>query len=171
MLFLKDSVQCNICTACYQLFVWLLSVFIYDDLIISNLIWFIYVQPYPELVLSKILDQKHISKYLLVIWLHSIMYFIWPALMRVRARDILLPKGNVFNPLTAKSFNLNFHPLEVVSRWRDPQLQVSENSSDLTKWRSPLFKSCWLMSYFIFSIFKMWYLIKNENPKICGTGG
>ena len=23
---------------------------------------------------------------------------------------------------------LNFHPLEVVSRWRDPQLQVSENS-------------------------------------------
>ena len=31
------------------------------------------------------------------------------------------------NPLTAKLINLNFHPLEVVSRWRDPQLQVSEN--------------------------------------------
>ena len=31
------------------------------------------------------------------------------------------------NPLTAKLFNLNFCPLEVVSRWRDPQLQVSEN--------------------------------------------
>ena len=31
------------------------------------------------------------------------------------------------NPLTAKLFNLNFHPLEVVSRWHDPQLQVSEN--------------------------------------------
>ena len=31
------------------------------------------------------------------------------------------------NPLTAKLFNLNFNPLEVVSRWRDPQLQVSEN--------------------------------------------
>ena len=29
------------------------------------------------------------------------------------------------NPLTAKLFNLNFHPLEVVSRWRDPKLQVS----------------------------------------------
>ena len=40
-----------------------------------------------------------------------------------------------FNPLTAKLFNLNFHSLEVVSRWRDPQLQVSENHSDLTKWR------------------------------------
>ena len=38
------------------------------------------------------------------------------------------------NPLTAEIFNMNFHPLEVVSRWRDPQLQVSENYSDLTKW-------------------------------------
>ena len=45
-----------------------------------------------------------------------------------------------FNPLTAKLFNLNFHPLEVVSRYSDPQLQVSENYSDLTKWRSTLFK-------------------------------
>ena len=63
------------------------------------------------------------------------------------------------NPLTAKLFNLNFHPLEDVSRWRDPQLRVSENYSDLTKWRSTLFKSCWLMSHFIFSIFKMWYLM------------
>ena len=39
------------------------------------------------------------------------------------------------NPLTAKLFNWNFHSHEVVSRWRDPQLQVSENYSDLTKWR------------------------------------
>ena len=60
---------------------------------------------------------------------------------------------------TAKLFNLNFHPLEVVSRWRDPQLQVSENYSDLTKWRSTVFKSCWLMSHFFFNIFKMWYLM------------
>ena len=37
----------------------------------------------------------------------------------------------VLNPLTAKSFNLNFHPL-----------QVSENYSDLTKWRSTVFKYC-----------------------------
>ena len=44
--------------------------------------------------------------------------------------------------LTAKLFNWNFHPPEVVSRWRDPQLQVRENYSDLTKWRSTLFKSC-----------------------------
>ena len=63
------------------------------------------------------------------------------------------------NPLTAKLFNLNFHPLEFVSRWRDPQLQVSENYSDLTKWRSTVFKSCLFMSHFIFNIFKMWYLM------------
>ena len=62
-------------------------------------------------------------------------------------------------PLTAKLFNLNFHPLEIVSRWRDPQLQVSENYSDLTKWRSTVFKYCWLMSYFIFNMFERWYLM------------
>ena len=65
----------------------------------------------------------------------------------------------LINPLTAKLFNLNFHPLEIVSRWRDPQLQVSENYSDLTKWRSTVFKSCWFMSYLIFNIFKLWYLM------------
>ena len=68
-------------------------------------------------------------------------------------------KPRTFNPLTAKLFDFNFQPLEVVLRWRDPQLQVSENYSDLTKWRSTLFKSCWLMSHFIFNIFKMWYLM------------
>ena len=37
------------------------------------------------------------------------------------------------NPLPAKLFNWNFHSLEIVSRWRDPQLQVSENYADLSK--------------------------------------
>ena len=45
----------------------------------------------------------------------------------------------VINPLTAKLFNWNFQSLEVVSRWRDPQLWVSENYSDLTKWKSTNF--------------------------------
>ena len=31
------------------------------------------------------------------------------------------------NPYPAKLMYLNFHPLEVVSRYRDPQLQVGEN--------------------------------------------
>ena len=34
------------------------------------------------------------------------------------------------DPLATKLFNWNFHPLEVVSRWRDPQLQMSENYWD-----------------------------------------
>ena len=59
----------------------------------------------------------------------------------------------IFNPFTAKWFNLNFHPLKVVFRWRDPQLQVSENYSDLTKCWSTLFTSCCLMSHFIFNIY------------------
>ena len=44
------------------------------------------------------------------------------------------------NPLPVKLFNLNFHPLEVVSRRRDPQLQVKENYSDLTNLEVEKFK-------------------------------
>ena len=43
--------------------------------------------------------------------------------------------------------------------WRDPQLQISENYSDLTIWRSTVFKYCWLMSHFIFNMFKRWYFM------------
>ena len=39
------------------------------------------------------------------------------------------------NLLTAELFNCDFHPLEIVSCLRDPQLQVTENYLDLTKWR------------------------------------
>ena len=35
----------------------------------------------------------------------------------------------VFNPYAAKLIYLNFQPLEVVSRYRDPQPQVVENLS------------------------------------------
>ena len=52
-----------------------------------------------------------------------------------------------------------------MSRWRDPQLQVSENYSDLTKWRSTNFKSCWLMSLFIFNMFKSWYVMCYKKCK------
>ena len=55
-----------------------------------------------------------------------------------------------FNPLTAKLFNLNLFILLLFYLFY---------YSDLTKWRSTLFKSCWLMSHFIFNIFKMWYLM------------
>ena len=37
--------------------------------------------------------------------------------------------SNQVNPLPAKAYFSKFHRLEVVSRYRDPQLQVSENYS------------------------------------------
>ena len=38
----------------------------------------------------------------------------------------------LINPFPAKLSYLNFHPLEVVSRYHDPQLQVVENVFNLT---------------------------------------
>ena len=38
-------------------------------------------------------------------------------------------KWNMFNHLRTKLNNFNFHPLEDVSRYRNPQLQVGENYS------------------------------------------
>ena len=45
---------------------------------------------------------------------------------------MILPWASPFNH---QIIQFDFHPHEVVSCWRDPQLQVSENYSDLTKWR------------------------------------
>ena len=75
---------------------------------------------------------------------------------RCRSRRLLLSS---FTCLSVKLFSVNFQSLETVSRWRDPQLQVGGNYSDLTKWRSSMFKSCWLMSRFIFNVFETWYLM------------
>ena len=75
----------------------------------------------------------------------------------------------IVNPLTAELFNLNFHPLEVVSRCRDPQLQVSENYSDLTKWRSTDFKYNHVdVKFYLAHAQKevLNVLMKNENPNI-----
>ena len=47
---------------------------------------------------------------------------------------------SVSQPLDRQIIQLKFHPLEVVSRWRDPQLQVSEKISDFTKLRLTIFK-------------------------------
>ena len=45
------------------------------------------------------------------------------------------------NPYSAKINNLNFQPLEVVSRYRDPQLQVAENYSHLFNFWSDIYCS------------------------------
>ena len=73
--------------------------------------------------------------------LEFVIYNLRNKLLLVIMLNIYLATFNVcihvllcaINPLTAKLFNLNFHPLEVVSRWFDLQLQVIENYSDLTK--------------------------------------
>ena len=44
---------------------------------------------------------------------------------------------------------LNFHPLEVVSRYRDSQLQVAENHSYLFNLSTNICKSWWLDTHFI----------------------
>ena len=49
-----------------------------------------------------------------------------------------LPQGN---PYSAKVIYLNFQPLDVVSRYRDPQLQVAENYSHLFNLRPNHYKS------------------------------
>ena len=46
-----------------------------------------------------------------------------------------LPPSLEFNPYPANLIYLNFHPLEVASRYRDPQLQVGGNYSYLLNWR------------------------------------
>ena len=38
----------------------------------------------------------------------------------------VLSLGPKINPLSATLYNLNFHPLEVVSRCREPQLKAGE---------------------------------------------
>ena len=50
-------------------------------------------------------------------------------------------KLNCFNPPLAELIYLNFHVLEVVSCYRDPQLQVRENLSYLFNLRRDIRKS------------------------------
>ena len=66
---------------------------------------------------------------------------------------LIYTQNIALNFLTAKVFSWNFQPLDVVSRWRDPQLQVAENDSDLTKWRSMILIYCCLMSHFILNMY------------------
>ena len=53
------------------------------------------------------------------------------------------------NPSPAKLIYSNFHPLEIVSRYRDPQLQVAENSSHFFNFCTNICKSWCLDTHFI----------------------
>ena len=52
--------------------------------------------------------------------------------------------------LTPEIFNLNFHSPEVVSRYRDTQLQVSENLCDLRKLNRNIYQYFKIESIFYF---------------------
>ena len=49
----------------------------------------------------------------------------------------------------ARLCNLNFHPLEVVSRYRDPQLQVGENYSYLFSLGAHICKTWCFNTHFV----------------------
>ena len=58
-------------------------------------------------------------------------------------------KNYYLDPWSAILYNLNFHPLDVVSRYRDPQLQVGENDSCLFNLGHNICKSWCLYTHFI----------------------
>ena len=50
-------------------------------------------------------------------------------------------RPSTFIPFHAKVSYLNFHPLKVVARYRDPQIQVGENDSNVFILRPDICKS------------------------------
>ena len=53
----------------------------------------------------------------------------------------------------SKNIVFNFFEFSLTVLKVDSQVQVSEKYSDLTKRRSTILKSCWLMSRFVFNMF------------------
>ena len=102
---------------------------------------------------------KHLPNWNYLTYLAFILQFILSiSVLFDKVWNLLGYSNTRVNPLTAKLFNLNFHPLRTSSGWkfklnnlavRGLTLVLSENYSDLTKSRSTLFKSCWLMSHLI----------------------
>ena len=90
-------------------------------------------------------------------------------------RERFKTETNPFNPFPAKLIYLYFPPLEVVSRYRDPQLQVGENLNRVAgalelhyisiRWtsKSPwpklselLTSACWKIAWSIGMLFSFW---------------
>ena len=51
-----------------------------------------------------------------------------------KKNDALMHKGLIFDPYPSKLIYLNFKPLEVVSRYHDPQIQVVVAATNNFKW-------------------------------------
>ena len=98
--------------------------------------------------------------FVIVMWAHPIMYHIFKSKDGKKYLDLSNVAGGSFNPLTAKLFNLNFHlhVLEVVSRWRDSQLQVNENYTKI-----------WQNGVQLFSNLAGWCHILSLKYLKCGT--
>ena len=60
------------------------------------------------------------------------------------------------NPFSAKLNNLHFHRLKIVSRYRDPQLQVSENYQYWFNLRLNIWKSSCLNAHFVHNTDLTW---------------
>ena len=83
----------------------------------------------------------------------------WSWIRLVGHHSCQLPTGHLLrghwstenNTFTVNSYNKNsnFHPLEVVSRYRDPQLQVGENYSHLLNLGPNICKSWCLNTHFV----------------------
>ena len=70
------------------------------------------------------------------------MFNLRPKILQIPIPMILSrKKQRLLDPCPAKLIYLNFQPLEVVSRFRDPQLQVLENHSCLFNLRPEIYKS------------------------------
>ena len=65
---------------------------------------------------------------------------------------MMLYKYKCINPYPAKVIYLNFQPLEVVDRYRDPQPQVVENYPHLFNLRPNIYKYLCLDSHFVSNI-------------------
>ena len=84
----------------------------------------------------------------------------WPVDQRfrpaqTRGYDLLVRSPQAYwrwplNPLTANLINWNFDAIHN---------KVSENYSNLAKWRSTILNACWFMSRFIFNMFESLYAI------------
>ena len=89
----------------------------------------------------------------------------WEIIMGHRA---VIVTNCVMFPLTPSPssfiFMWNFHPLEALSRWRDPQFLVKRVKL-IQIWPSTILKYCWLMSRIIFKCLKADIYWGNRNRK------
>ena len=71
--------------------------------------------------------------------------------------------ASLLNPWSTEIFNSNFHSFEVVSRYRDTQLQVTENVPDLQNLRPNIYQFSKIGSTFYFKKLVIQVLIEGQD--------